>query len=65
MGCIKVDIFIEAHDKPQTFLTVVDKMTYTSPVGVAIYVYALLSLLATGDQVIRKCILCFRTLLLV
>ena len=26
MGCIKVDNFIEMHDKPHTFLTVVDKM---------------------------------------
>ena len=26
MRCIKVDNFIEMHDKPQTFLSVVDKM---------------------------------------
>ena len=30
MGCIKVDHSIEMHDKPQTFLTVVDKMTVHS-----------------------------------
>ena len=41
MGCIlKVDNLIEMHDKPQTFLTVVDKMTVHSLViyGVAICV---------------------------
>ena len=40
MGCIKVDNFIEMHDKPQTFLTVADKMSVHSLVlyGVSIRV---------------------------
>ena len=40
IGCIKVDNSIEMHDKPQTFLTVVDKKTVHSLVryGMAICV---------------------------
>ena len=40
MGCIKLDNLIEMHDKPQTFLSVVDKMAVHSLVlfGVAIRV---------------------------
>ena len=47
MGCLKVNNFIDMHDKPQTFLTVVDKMSVHNLVvyGVSIYMYALLSLL--------------------
>ena len=40
MGCIIVDHYIEMHDKPQTFVSVVDKKTVHSLVlyGVAICV---------------------------
>ena len=49
MACIKVDNFIKMHDKPQNFLTAVDKTSVHRLVhyGVVIYiyVYAVLSLL--------------------
>ena len=40
MGCIKVNNFIQMHDKPQTFQTIVDKKTVHGLVlyGVAICV---------------------------
>ena len=40
MGCIKVDHLIEIHDKPHTFLTVIDKTSVHSLIlyGVAICV---------------------------
>ena len=50
MGCIKVVNFIEMHDEPQTFLTVVDKMTVHSLdlYGVAIYLGSFV--FTTGDE---------------
>ena len=52
MGCIKVVNFIEMHDKSQTFLTVVDKMTVHSLdlYGVAIYLGSFVfTTMTTGD----------------
>ena len=47
MGCITVDNFTEMHDKPQIFLTVVDKVIVYSLFFfmVWLHVHALLSLL--------------------
>ena len=59
MGCTKVDNFIEMHDKPQTFLTVVDKKTVHSLVlyGVAICVRSF-ELLYTLKICLKKTVTC-------
>ena len=54
MTCIEVDNFIEMHDKPHTFLTVVDKTSVHRQVlyGVAVCVHSFE--FTTGDYILVR-----------
>ena len=54
MTCIEVDYFIEMHDKPHTFLTVVDKTSVHRQVFYGVAICARSFEFTTGEHVVLE-----------